>query len=401
MVALQAPVGKAVRSIVTDLLSAPEPCLREAAWRNEVVVAQIRLVVLALMCVVPIIEILGAPGTVDSWFGLVLALAALGLGVVVHVAARHGSVRSRLGLYSSMLDVTMVSLGLAFFLLVERPLTATNSFIIFPVYLLAIAATSLRYDPRICLIAGVVAMAEYALILRIALGQGVADPVLMAQQMLIHGEFNFGSQLNRILLVLAASFVAAVSVARARDLLSRSARDPLTCLLNRAAFSEMAAAELARSRRFGGGLALVLLDLDLFKRINDLHGHQVGDSVLSWFGQTLRDSFRESDALARLGGDEFALLLAGPSLGRTAARIEEFRQAIEAEAIPDTPGARITFSAGVASIPDDGETIEALLEVADDRLYEAKGSGRNRIVLASGPRTAVLMVDKHGCAPIA
>jgi diguanylate cyclase (GGDEF)-like protein len=385
---------------VTDLFSAPEPCLREAAWRNEVVVAQIRLVVLALMCLAPIVEIVGAPGTVDSWFGLAFVLAALGFGVVVHVAARRGSARSHLGLFSSLLDVTMVSLGLAFFLIIDRPLTATNSFIIFPVYLLAIAATSLRYDPRICLIAGVVAMAEYAVILKVAIGQDVADPVIMAQQMLVHGEFNLGSQLNRILLVLAASFVAAVSVARARDLLSRSARDPLTGLLNRTAFSEMATVEMARSRRHGGGLALVLLDLDLFKCVNDLHGHQVGDQVLRWFGRELRDSFRESDALARLGGDEFALLLAGPSLGRTAARMEELRRAVEAATTPDTPGARVTFSAGLASYPDDGETIEALLEVADNRLYEAKESGRTRIVLASGPRTAVILVDQNGCNPI-
>lgn len=379
----------------SDFFSAPEPCLREAAWRNEVVVAQVRLAILALLCIVPIVQLATEPGELETAFGLAIVLVALAFGVAVHVLARHGKARSQLPLVSSLLDVTMVSLGLGFFLAIDRPLTATNSFIVFPFYFLAIATSSLRYDPRICLLAGVVASAEYVLILKLALMMGVADPARMGEQAITHGRFDLLGQLVRVFLMLAAALIAAVSVVRARDLLARSARDPLTALLNRAAFAEMARVELARSRRHGGALALALLDLDFFKRINDMHGHQVGDRVLAWFGRLLRDGFRESDAVARLGGDEFAVLLSGPSLGRSAARLEELRSSLESRAIPDTPYVSVTVSAGIASYPDDGESIEALLEVADDRLYEAKDSGRNRIVLATGPRTAVIVVDQE------
>lgn len=394
MVALQAPVGEAVRSLWSDFFSAPEPCLREAAWRNEVVVAQVRLAILALLCIVPIVQLATEPAELETSFGLAIVLVALALGLVIHVLARHGKARSQLPLVSSLVDVSMVSLGLGFFLAIDRPLTATNSFIVFPFYFLAIATSSLRYDPRICLLAGVVASAEYALILKLALMVGVADPARMGEQAITHGRFDLLGQFVRIFLMLAAALIAAVSVVRSRELLSRSARDPLTGLLNRAAFAEMARVELARSRRHGGALALALLDLDFFKRINDMHGHQVGDRVLAWFARLLHDSFRESDAVARLGGDEFVVLLPGPSLGRSAARLEELRASLESRAIPDTPFVSITVSAGLASCPDDGESIEALLDVADDRLYEAKDSGRNRVVLASGPRTAVIYVDE-------
>ncbi|HPC84196.1 MAG TPA: GGDEF domain-containing protein [Thermoanaerobaculaceae bacterium] len=394
MVALQAPFAEAVRSLWGDFFSAPEPCLREAAWRNEVVVAQVRLVILSLLCAVPIVQLVVEPGELETWFGLAIVLAALGFGVGIHTLAQHGMARSQLPLLSSLLDATTVSLGLGFFLAIDRPLTATNSFVVFPFYFLAIATSSLRYDPRICLLAGVVASAEYGLIVKLALMMGVADPLHMGEHALTHGNFDLLGQFVRVFVLLAAAFIAAVSVVRSRELLARSARDPLTGLLNRAAFAEMARVELARARRHGGVLAVALLDLDFFKRINDMHGHQVGDRVLAWFGPFMHDAFRESDAVARLGGDEFAVLLGELSIGRSAARIDELRSSLESRAIPETPFVSITVSAGLAAYPDDGETVEALLGVADDRLYEAKASGRNRIVLASGPRTAVILVSE-------
>lgn len=393
MVALHAPVGEAVRSLWSDLLAAPEPCLREAAWRNEAVVAQVRLALLALVCIVPIVQLSLEPEELETSFGLVIILTAMAVGVVLHAASRHGTARPALPLVSSLLDVTFVSFGLAFFLAVDRPLTVTNSFIVFPFYFLAIATSSLRYDPRICLLAGGVATAQYLLAVKLAVEMGAADPMRMGAQALIHGRFDPLGQAVRVFVLLAASFIAAVSVVRARELLARTARDPLTNLLNRGAFVELARIELARCRRQGAGLALALLDLDFFKHVNDTHGHQVGDRVLEWFGKHLRDCFRESDAVARLGGDEFAVLLVGTSRGRSAARLQELRSSLESRAIPNTPYVSITVSAGLAFHPDDGESVEALLEVADTRLYEAKESGRNRVVLASGPRTAVLYIE--------
>jgi diguanylate cyclase (GGDEF)-like protein len=393
VVALQAPIGQALRAIAHLFWRTPEPCLREAGWRSEAAVAQVRLALLAVLCVVPMAQLVTSPASVETWFGLILTLVALTLGVVLHVAARHGSSRSQLGLISSLLDVTLVSCGLAFFMLIDRPLTATNSFIIFPFYFLAIASTSLRFDPRLCLLAGIAAIVEYTGIVGWAVARGVADSSLMAEQIARHGSFDVYGQLGRLLLLGAAAFIAAASVVRSRELLSRSLRDPLTGLLNRAAFFELARVELARTRRQGVGLVMALLDLDFFKRVNDMHGHKVGDIALEWFGGLLLERFRESDAVGRLGGDEFAILLCGPTRGRAGARLEELRHELESASVPGTPGVRLSVSGGVALCPDDGDSVEALIELADDRLYQAKGSGRNRIVLASGPTTAVIRVD--------
>lgn len=390
---MQAPIGQALCAIVKMFWLAPEPCLREAGWRSEVAVAQVRLALLAVLCVVPMGQLVADPGSIETWFGLILTLVAMAMGVGLHVAARHGSSRSRLGLISSLLDVTLVSCGLAFFILIDRPLTATNSYIIFLFYFLAIASTSLRFDPRLCLLAGIVAVAEYSAIVGWALARGAADPLRMGEQVVYQGTFNVFVQLCRLLVLATAAFIAAASVVRSRELLSRSLRDPLTCLLNRAAFFELAHVELARARRQGLGLVMVLLDLDFFKRINDMHGHKVGDLALEWFGNLLRERFRESDAVGRLGGDEFAILLCGPTRGRAGARLEELRHELEGATVPGTPGVRLSVSGGVAICPDDGDSVEALIELADDRLYQAKGSGRNRIVLASGPTTAVIHVN--------
>lgn len=357
--------------------------------------AQVRLALLAVLCIVPISQLVTNPSAVETWFGLVLTLVAMTTGMLLHVAARHGSSRSRLGLLSSLLDVTLVSSGLAFFILIDRPLTATNSFIVFPFYFLAIASTSLRFDPRLCLLSGLLAVTEYTAIVGWAMARGVADASRMAGQIVNHGSFDLHGQVLRLLVLGGAAFIAAASVVRSRELLSRSLRDPLTGLLNRAAFFELARVELARARRQGVGLVMVLLDLDLFKRVNDMHGHKTGDQALEWVGGLLRERFRESDAVGRLGGDEFAILLCGPTRGRTGARLEELRCKLEGASVPGTPGVRLTVSGGVALCPEEGDSVEALIELADDRLYQAKGSGRNRIVLASGPTTAVIHVDRQ------
>ena len=148
-----------------------------------------------------------------------------------------------------------------------------------------------------------------------------------------------------------------------RELQHASRTDPLTGCLNRRGFQERLDAELARARRGGTQLALVVVDLDKFKAVNDQHGHAAGDEVLRWVSDRLRDELRAEDMVGRLGGDEFALVLTGPDPLTAVDRVI----AALAQRAPAT--------AGVAVFPIDGTDQEDLHRVADADLYERKHGG--------------------------
>jgi diguanylate cyclase (GGDEF)-like protein len=175
-----------------------------------------------------------------------------------------------------------------------------------------------------------------------------------------------------------------------RTLHTRAVTDRLTGLRNYDYFSEVLRSELARVRRYGGCVTLVILDLDRFKAYNDSHGHGAGNRLLASVGHRLAREKRDADVAARFGGEEFALLV--PGRGSEAVIVaERVRQAIaeistaglDRHHVPDI----VTASAGVATFPVDARDADELLELADQALYEAKRRGRNRVVSAEQVRT--------------
>ena len=156
--------------------------------------------------------------------------------------------------------------------------------------------------------------------------------------------------------------------------------DPLTGLSRRHVFEEALRREAARLRRSGGSMAVVLIDLDHFKRINDTHGHRMGDAVLARVGRILRHSARNLDLPARLGGEEFAVLLPDTGLEGAVAFAERFREHLQSLALPGPAGpVHVTASAGI-SVGDDLADPDRLLDAADGALYRAKSEGRDRVV---------------------
>lgn len=158
-------------------------------------------------------------------------------------------------------------------------------------------------------------------------------------------------------------------------------RDELTGVHNRRHFVAVAEHELERARHHGAALSLVMLDIDHFKSVNDMHGHPSGDLALQAVGAMLSASTRPGDLACRLGGEEFAVLLPGTGHDGAMERAEDWRAALAAMPIP-TDGAelRLTASFGVASFPGQAASLVELMKVADARLYRAKAQGRNRVV---------------------
>ncbi|MEA2371177.1 MAG: hypothetical protein QOH12_1571 [Solirubrobacteraceae bacterium] len=154
--------------------------------------------------------------------------------------------------------------------------------------------------------------------------------------------------------------------------------DPLTRLFNRRGFREMLDLELERARRSDHQVTLLVGDLDHFKAVNDRSGHQVGDTVLQRIAHVLESSRRQTDTVARVGGEEFALILSDTDQASGLAVAERLRSHVLDEFAGD--GVPITISFGLASFPGDGETAASLVHAADDALYLAKESGRNRSV---------------------
>ncbi|HVS28488.1 MAG TPA: diguanylate cyclase, partial [Solirubrobacteraceae bacterium] len=157
--------------------------------------------------------------------------------------------------------------------------------------------------------------------------------------------------------------------------------DPLTKLLNRRGFRELLDLELERARRSELAMTVVVGDVDHFKEVNDRAGHRAGDAALQRIAHILESSKRRIDAVSRVGGEEFALILPDTDQGDALIVAERLRCALLDEFAGDA--LPITISFGIATFSDHGETAASLLHAADDALYQAKESGRNRSVLFS------------------
>lgn len=158
--------------------------------------------------------------------------------------------------------------------------------------------------------------------------------------------------------------------------------DGLTGLYNRRGLDQLLAEEMRRAKQNGKPLSLIIGDIDHFKSFNDTHGHQAGDDALRSVGQTLAENLRDVDKACRFGGEEFVAILPGCGAQDARQTAERLRSAVEAKVFPidGAPSVQVTISLGVATSPDDGDTIDTLLKSADSALYQAKERGRNRVM---------------------
>ncbi|MCX8043007.1 MAG: sensor domain-containing diguanylate cyclase [Desulfobacterota bacterium] len=162
-------------------------------------------------------------------------------------------------------------------------------------------------------------------------------------------------------------------------------RDGLTNLYNHREFFRLCREECERAQRYGFPLALLMLDIDFFKRVNDTFGHPAGDEVLRYVAATLTLNIRSSDRAARYGGEEFAVIMPQSGAAEATVAAERIRQAIACRPVvfEDGKTLSVTVSIGVAAYPEHGRKEHELVQSADAALYRAKQGGRNRVCTAS------------------
>ena len=205
---------------------------------------------------------------------------------------------------------------------------------------------------------------------------GESDPLRFAEAV---------EQLVEAVGAIQAAAMEAHVQTRSRELESQANTDPLTGLGNLRALQRQLATLLDVHKRYRHPFAVLLMDIDGLKRINDSHGHQAGDRVLMQVAMSLRRSIRTVDTAARIGGDEFCVLLPEQDLKNAAKLAARLATAVEEEvATPGDP--RVTMSIGVAASPEHGDDAEALIDTADRAMYRAKAAGEG-IALGDPPGT--------------
>ena len=358
-----------------ELWRSPVAALVSAGSDGEALVARARLVLTVLAVVIPVIEAFRHPGSRAASVGLVAEMLGVAAALLAYRTLRNRGYQPGLGFITSVLDVTLVSGVLCAFLVLRQPAVAVNGLAVFPLYFLAIAAAALRFDPRICVVAGTAAVIEYGGII-LAAAAGAA------------GRFSWTDQISRLVLLAAVGVLCTTLVWRTREMQSLAARDKLTGLLNRGIFDDLLHDATLRARRYGRPLSILMLDVDQFKRFNDTWGHAAGDEALKAVAAAIKQSVRQGEIVARYGGDEFVVLFPETRPDIAVSRGDKIRLRVP----PIVAGGRgreqtipVTISVGVASLPADGIDGFEVLNQADMRLYEAKHAGRNAVV---GPAAA-------------
>ena len=347
---------------------------------GELLVARVRLWTAAVAMLLPLYVLSFESHEPEAWIGGAGALSMIGVSLAIRKLAERPEPPPFLGLVTSIVDVSIVSAGNVAFILAGQPLAATSGRVYFSVYLLALAFTCIRHDVRLCVVAGITAMVQYAAIVFWALR--TIDP----SQLTSYGAFRWDNQFARLAILVFATAINVAIVRRGRVFMTAALQDLLTGLANRRYAEARLDEALAIARRARRTVVVAMGDLDGFKSINDRYGHAAGDEVLREIGRRLREFCRATDMVARYGGEEFLMVMVDADVDGALRRLRDLQAKIGSMPTVLASGAtaEVTMSIGVASFPEDGRSVDELIAVADARMYSAK-HGRRTFARIGGP----------------
>lgn len=366
-----------------NLLSLPrDGAIVDAGVSGEQLVARVRLISTIALLAVPILALMSGLDRPENRMALGASVFGCIASVIIILIVRRPTLPRGIAYSTSLFDVTLVSLTHVGYLMQGLPSTAANSRTTFLAYFLAIGATCLRWDPRVTLAAGLVAMLQYS---GVSTAAKVIWPAATTDDVLMFGRFLGAQQAGRVMILAIFTGMCVAIVQRSMRLRISSTHDPLSGLMNRAYLEERVANDIARSRRTGTPLCIAVLDVDNFKTINDRFGHEIGDTALRILGGVLRRAIRRSDLAGRWGGEEFVIALPDTWLPEAFGKVEQLRLEVASHVIvlPGGEELRLTVSGGLADTHADGQTVEDLINAADTRMLQAKREGRNRVVVGS------------------
>ena len=357
----------------------------EMLEKSHDTVARMVVVVLTPLLAISAVVLLREPENQLAFVCVALGTAALLYTLAAEAVARRIKQPFWLRLANSAAYTVLISITLYAFLTLEHPREHLH-WVVFFLYFLLIGGIGLSDDPRQTLYAGGFSILGYAVVvyaMRAAVEAGVPAAVRWS------AEYEWVANSAKVALLAGATLVSASSAGRGRALRRLSLRDGLTGLLNRHAFDRCLEHLADCATQEKTQLTIAMIDIDLFKRLNDEYGHATGDRVLRWVATRIENSFRSTDLVARYGGEEFVVALLDTTDATVLERLQELREHIATSPLrerrDDSPGngrraIRTSVSMGVAQFPGDGASVADVLARADARLYAAKNAGRNRII---------------------
>ena len=369
---------KLLRDVVDAMLARPDEVMLEVGAGGELLVARLRVVVSAMLLLLPLANALTGGTVNETLIGLGGAIFVNLFAQVWLALARHRRRHAWLPFATGAYDVTATTLVLVMLAINHLP-SGVNSMIVWCGYVLAIVVTALRNDGRVTMFVGALALLEYGL-----LTAGVFAAASSPEQLIStdYGTVTLSNQLQRLVLLAIFTLITAVIVYRMQRLVEMSGTDGLTGLPNRTWLVHRFPRLLDAAQREGVSLCVALIDLDYFKRVNDELGHHAGDRALLHVVNLVQETMEPGEWLVRLGGEEFVLVLRKP-LGTAWERVDAMRRALLSRRFVPDQGLDpmlITFSAGMASYPHEAGDLSGLLRRADLRLHMAKLNGRNRVL---------------------
>ncbi len=367
--------GPGVPRLVPQMLSPASHALLFGLYRVRFIISRARVVAIAFAVLTPLwiaVDVMVFPRTV--YLPLLVARLAASAGFAGVAAYRGGAQSGTSGAYRVLALLYLILL--AFYLYSQHVLESAD---------LSTVGAAISVGYMFLPFALVVGLSIFPLTLLEIVGLTLPLAVVAAVPLLALPGLDGAMLLWLLLLVVAISTVASVSqLGLMYELFQGSAIDPLTGVYNRRSGEEFLAQQFDLARRYGFRLSLVFLDLDNFKQLNDVAGHNAGDTALRETARLLRSNMRTSDILVRWGGEEFLLVLPHTSIEEAQRQLARLCRDGRCRVYQWSDGAELTFSAGIAEFLRDSvlptADWRALLVLADRRMYQAKAKGKARIV---------------------